>query len=68
MAVCRIGLVDGWLQSDVTLKSGEETEHSVRQFPFNATDAMSLIGGRESEIKKPVRTAPRKKAAPKKQQ
>jgi outer membrane protein OmpA-like peptidoglycan-associated protein len=53
---------------DVTLKSGEDTEHSVRQFPFNAADAMSLIGGREGEMKKPVRTAPRKKAAPKKQQ
>ena len=53
---------------DVTLKSGEDTEHSVRQFPFNAADAMSLIGGREGEMKKPVRTAPRKKPAPKKQQ
>jgi outer membrane protein OmpA-like peptidoglycan-associated protein len=52
---------------DVTLKSGGETEHSVRQFPFNAADALSLIGGREGEINKPVKPAPRKKPAPKKQ-
>ncbi len=36
---------------DVTLKSGGETQNSVRQFPFSATDALSLIGGRESEMK-----------------
>ena len=47
---------------DVTLKAGSETEKSVRQFPFNATDALTLIGGRESEMKKP---AP-KKVVPKK--
>jgi len=47
---------------DVTLNSAGQTETSVRQFPFNAADALSLIGGRESEMKKP---AP-KKAAPKK--
>ena len=39
---------------DVTLKAAGQTETSVRQFPFNAADALSLIGGRESE-KKPVR-------------
>ncbi len=51
---------------DVTLKSaGQPTETSVRKFPFNAADAMSLIGGRESERKKPVRTAPRKKTVKK---
>ncbi|MGB8948213.1 MAG: OmpA family protein [Candidatus Sulfotelmatobacter sp.] len=41
---------------DVTLSTTGQT--SVRQFPFNATDALTLIGGRESEAKK--------KAAPKK--
>jgi outer membrane protein OmpA-like peptidoglycan-associated protein len=50
---------------DVTLSTtGQE---SVRQFPFNAADALTLIGGRE----KPAAAAPkkpmtRKKAAPKK--
>jgi hypothetical protein len=52
---------------DVTLKSAGQTEKSVRQFPFNAADAMSLIGGREGEMKKPVKRAPSKKPAPKKQ-
>ena len=51
---------------DVTLKSAAQTETSVRQFPFNAADAMSLIGGRESEIKKTAKPAPRKKPASKK--
>jgi outer membrane protein OmpA-like peptidoglycan-associated protein len=44
---------------DVTLKAAGQTETSVRQFPFNAADALSLIGGRESE-KKPVKRAPKK--------
>ena len=48
---------------DVTLNAGGATETSVRQFPFNATDALSLIGGRESQAKKPAAT---KRAAPKK--
>ncbi len=39
---------------DVTLKSAGQTETSVRQFPFNAADALTLIGGRESEMKKPA--------------
>jgi hypothetical protein len=48
---------------DVTLKSaGQATETSVRKFPFNAADALSLIGGRESERKKATRPVPRKKA------
>lgn len=52
---------------DVTLKSAGQTETSVRKFPFNATDALSLIGGRESEKKKPAtRPAPRKRPATKK--
>ena len=36
---------------DVTLNAAGQTETSVRQFPFSATDALSLIGGRESERK-----------------
>lgn len=36
---------------DVTLSSAGQTENSVRQFPFNSTDALSLIGGRESAKK-----------------
>jgi hypothetical protein len=47
---------------DVTLKSaGQATETSVRKFPFNAADALSLIGGRESERKKTIKPVPRKK-------
>jgi outer membrane protein OmpA-like peptidoglycan-associated protein len=38
---------------DVTLSAAGQTETSVRQFPFNSTDALSLIGGRESQAKKP---------------
>jgi outer membrane protein OmpA-like peptidoglycan-associated protein len=45
---------------DVTLKSGSTTENSVRQFPFNAADALSLIGGRESEMKKTTKPAAKK--------
>ena len=48
---------------DVTLNTTGQT--SVRQFPFNATDALTLIGGRESEMKKPAKAAPKKKAAKK---
>jgi len=44
---------------DVTLSTTGQT--SVRQFPFNATDALTLIGGRESEAKK--KAAPKKPAA-----
>jgi outer membrane protein OmpA-like peptidoglycan-associated protein len=35
---------------DVTLSTTGQT--SVRQFPFNAADALTLIGGRESDVKK----------------
>lgn len=42
---------------DVTLSTTGQT--SVRQFPFNATDALTLIGGRESE-KKATKPAPKK--------
>jgi len=45
---------------DVTLSTTGQT--SVRQFPFNATDALTLIGGREGEVKKKAaRPAPKKK-------
>jgi outer membrane protein OmpA-like peptidoglycan-associated protein len=46
---------------DVTLSTTGET--SKRQFPFNATDALTLIGGR-TPVKKAAPTT--KKAAPKK--
>ncbi len=46
---------------DVTLSTTGQT--SVRQFPFNTTDALTLIGGREGEAKKkPVKPAPKKNA------
>jgi hypothetical protein len=50
---------------DVTLKAAGTTETSVRRFPFNATDALTLIGGRESEMRKPAKPGPRKKPAKK---
>jgi outer membrane protein OmpA-like peptidoglycan-associated protein len=37
---------------DVTLKTAGQTESSVRRFPFNAADALTLIGGRQGEAKK----------------
>lgn len=46
---------------DVTLNAGAQSETSVKQFPFNAADAMSLIGGRESE-RKARKPAPKKMA------
>jgi len=49
---------------DITLNSAGQTETSVRQFPFNAADALSLIGGRESEMKT-AKPAPKKKAVKK---
>jgi outer membrane protein OmpA-like peptidoglycan-associated protein len=55
---------------DVTLNTGQgKTETSVRQYPFNAADSLSLIGGREAEKKAAAKKAPAKKgakAAPKK--
>lgn len=50
---------------DVTLNAAGQTETSVRQFPFNATDALTLIGGRESERKAATKPAPKKKPAKK---
>jgi outer membrane protein OmpA-like peptidoglycan-associated protein len=43
---------------DVTLSTTGQT--SVRQFPFNAADSLTLIGGRESEAKKAAKPAPKK--------
>jgi hypothetical protein len=50
---------------DVTLSTTGQS--SVRQFPFNAGDAMTLIGGREGEAKKATKPGPRKKRPTKKQ-
>jgi hypothetical protein len=47
---------------DVTLSTTGQS--SARVFPFNSTDALTLIGGRESE-RKVAKPAPKKKAAPK---
>jgi outer membrane protein OmpA-like peptidoglycan-associated protein len=51
---------------DVTLNTTGQS--SVRQFPFNAADSLTLIGGREADVTaKAKKKAPvRKKAAPKK--
>src|SRR5215472_14615477 len=47
---------------DVTLNTGQgQTETSVRQYPFNAADSLSLIGGREAERKAAAKQAPAKK-------
>jgi outer membrane protein OmpA-like peptidoglycan-associated protein len=47
---------------DVTLSTTGQS--SVRQFPFNSADALTLIGGREGEAKKKTtRPAPKKGAA-----
>jgi outer membrane protein OmpA-like peptidoglycan-associated protein len=45
---------------DITLNSAGQAETSVRQFPFNSTDALSLIGGREAPKKAPVKRSPKK--------
>jgi hypothetical protein len=46
---------------DVTLSTTGQS--SVRQFPFNSADALTLIGGREGEAKKTTRPARKKGAA-----
>ena len=45
---------------DVTLNSAGQAETSVRQFPFNSTDALSLIGGRETAKRAPAKRSPKK--------
>jgi hypothetical protein len=46
---------------EVTRNAGSATETSVRHFPFNAADALTLIGGREGQVKKPTTRRTRKK-------
>ena len=41
---------------DITLNAGGASETSLRHFPFNAADALTLIGGREGRVKKPATT------------
>jgi outer membrane protein OmpA-like peptidoglycan-associated protein len=49
---------------DVTLSTTGQS--SVRQFPFNTADALTLIGGREAEYKKKTaKPSPKKKSAKK---
>ena len=50
---------------DVTLSTTGQT--SVRQFPFNAADSLSLIGGREGAVKKAPTKKKKKKKKNKKQ-
>jgi outer membrane protein OmpA-like peptidoglycan-associated protein len=50
---------------DVTLNAAGQSQTSVRQFPFNATDALSLIGGRESKKPKTTPKTTTKKPAKK---
>jgi outer membrane protein OmpA-like peptidoglycan-associated protein len=45
---------------DITLSTAGRTETSLRQYPFNAADSLTLIGGREG-----AKTAPAKKPAKK---
>jgi outer membrane protein OmpA-like peptidoglycan-associated protein len=50
---------------DVTLKAAGQTQTSVRQYPFNAADSLTLIGGRESQVKKKAaKPGPRKQTKP----
>ena len=48
---------------DITLSTTGQS--SVRQFPFNAADSLTLIGGREAEAKKKTAKPRAKKPAPK---
>jgi hypothetical protein len=59
---------------DITLTApGVETEQSVQEFPFNAVDVLTLVGGREkpkttapkTPRKRPARPGARRRAAPK---
>jgi outer membrane protein OmpA-like peptidoglycan-associated protein len=45
---------------DISLNSAGQTETSVRQFPFNSTDALTLIGGREAAKKAPAKRSAKK--------
>ena len=46
---------------DITLNAAGQTETSVRQYPFNAADSLTLIGGREAAKKAPAAKKPVKK-------
>jgi outer membrane protein OmpA-like peptidoglycan-associated protein len=50
---------------DITLST--TGQQSVRQFPFNSTDSLTLIGGRESEMKTKKPAARKIRKAPPKQ-
>jgi hypothetical protein len=50
---------------DVTLNAAGQTQTSVRHYPFNATDSLTLIGGREA-AKAPAAKTVAKKPAKKK--
>lgn len=39
---------------DITLNAAGQTETSVRRYPFNAADSLTLIGGREAAKKAPA--------------
>jgi hypothetical protein len=39
---------------DITLNTAGATETSVRHYPFNAADSLTLIGGREAAKKAPA--------------
>jgi hypothetical protein len=46
---------------DLTLKAAGRRETSVRTSPFNATDSLRLIAGREAERTKTAKPAPKKR-------
>jgi outer membrane protein OmpA-like peptidoglycan-associated protein len=51
---------------DITLSNaGQASQESVRQYPFNAADSLTLL--KEEGTKKPTAAAPRKRAKPKAQ-
>ncbi len=50
---------------DVTLSTAGQTETSVRRYPFNAADSLTLIGGREAARKAAAAKKPAKKPAKK---
>jgi hypothetical protein len=53
---------------DITLHiAGQETQQSVRQFPFNAKDALTLLSPSGAAGEKKTTTPAKKKPAPPKQ-
>lgn len=50
---------------DITLSSVGANESSVRTYPFNAADSLTLIGGREAPKKAPAKAPAAKKGAKK---